>query len=362
MELIEFANIKKILVLKLDHIGDLVLATPVFRAIKDLYPDIELDALVSSGSFPVIKNSPFINKIYTYDADQFDRYGIINSITKQNNFQSILETRKNHYDLCINLREDDANIAIMNMLAAKINISFINDTIYRELLDAYVVQNKKKHAAASNFDLLKIINISKPKVIKPEIFVSEEDLHWTYEFLNNNKLHDNDIKIGVSIGGGWFLNWWPYKKYVELCQKLCHYNKKVKIIFIGGKAEEALWGNITTLNPERYISAMGRTSITQLAALSNSMDLFITNDGGPMHIVSTADKPIIALFGPSPSRRFGPLGKHNVIITKNFKCSPCPQFEHGKVPECKANRCMDSITVDEVFKAAIKIIDTIRKG
>ena len=361
MEKINLKSKKKILVVKLDHIGDVILATPVLRSLKETYPNLEMDVMVSSASYPVIQNSPFIRKIYTYDAIQFDRNHTLNEIVKDQNLKTILDIRHESYDLCIGLREDGANIAILSMMRAKNLLSFNNDTLYQSYLNLYTVQNKKKHAAENNYDLLKLLGVKKPEVIRPEIFTSKYDLDWVDDFMESNNLSREDVIIGVSMGGGWHLNWWPYINYVDLCRKICHYNKSVKIIFIGGKAEEELWRNTVNINPERFVSAMGKTTITQLAALCTKIDLFVTNDGGPMHIASTADKPIIALFGPSPSRRFRPLGNKNVIIKKPCKCSPCPQFEYGKQPQCQNNQCMQSITVDEVLDSVIKVISKIKK-
>lgn len=353
--------IQKILIVKLDHIGDLLLATPVFRSIKEKYPKIQLDLLIAEKSFPVVENSPFINRVYFYNSDDFDRGAANKDITYLKNYLTVSEIRKEQYDLCIGLREDLNNLCIQKMLKAKKNISFSTHTQYSDLMDETVINDDNKHAAEINYDLLKLLNIECPQYIQPEIFLTEKDKVWADEFWKNNNLSNEDIVIAISPGGGWYLNWWPYENFAELANKLGDYNRNVKIIWVGGKAEYEILHRIEEKYNGKMISAVGQTTIPQLAALYSKVRLVVTNDGGPMHVATAVKAKVLALFGPSPYKRFGPLGINSSVITKNYKCSPCPQFVKGNPNQCRSNDCMKAISVEEVFEKVVPILEEVQE-
>ena len=347
----------KILVIKLDHIGDLILATPVFKAISEKYPDAKVDALVSKKSKAVIENSPYIETIYSYESRDFDRNHSIDNIILADNIATICKIRQQHYDLVIGLREDLSNIPIQMMCGGAKNISFSTNSRFAEYLDEAIPNDENRHSAKINFDLLSLLDITLPEEISPQIFVGNEDKEWAKTFLENVCGMNRSKLLGFSIGGGWFLNWWPIHNYAKLAELLVKRYKDLSIVLVGGTAETALEEEFRKLTKVPYVSAVGKTSVKQLAALYSYMDLLVTNDGGPMHMATAAGTPVIALFGPSPYNRFGPLGKDNVIISKNFECSPCPQFVQGEKPKCLDNKCMKAITVEEVYNEVVKKLD-----
>lgn len=354
--------VKKILVVKLDHIGDLLLATPVFRAIKEKYTEVQLDILIGRKSFSVVENSPFIDNIYFYDSDDFDRNSDNDERTYLENYFTVCKIRENSYDLCIGLREDLNNLCIQKMLGAKYNISFSTHSDFAVLMDETTINDDKKHAAEINFDLLKLIGIHPPINIQPEIFLNRQDEKWAKDFLKKYKITDENIIIAISPGGGWYLNWWPHQNFAKLANELISYDSQIKIVWVGGNAEREILDKIRLEYKGGVISAVGKTTIPQLAALCKNVDLVITNDGGPMHIATAVRAKVLALFGPSPYKRFGPLGENSTVITKNYKCSPCTQFVKGHPNQCKSNKCMMAISIDEVLKKAISIIEGVRKN
>lgn len=346
-------DVRKLLVIKLDHLGDLLLATPVFRAIKEKYPDVQVDVLINPKAKAIVENNPFIRHTYTYSSIDFDRG---NSMVEKNfldNANAIEAVRAEHYDLAIGLREDLDNVPIQMMCGAKKNIGFRTHTKYAKYFDASAANDDRKHAAVVNFDLLSLIGIRQPSVIQPEVFFKEEDKQWAEHFLKQNHVNANDPIIGFSIGGGWFLNWWPIENFISLGDRIYQEYPDATIILIGGKAEKALEEKFIHSSHAKYVSAVDKTSILQLIALYARMNFVVTNDGGPMHMATAAGTPVIAMFGPSPCARFGPCGKDNVVLTKELPCSPphasCPQFVKGQLPPCLDNKCMKAITVDEVF-------------
>ncbi len=352
-------KINKILLIKLDHIGDLILTVPALKAVRKRYPNAQIDVMVNPKSQAVIRELSEIDHIYLYDSRDFDRDDHIDQQGLGCNINTIHKIRCEKYDICIGLREDLSNIPIQLMCGAKKNVSFSTNTQFAGYLDESVENDETKHAAKIHFDLLKKLDVEMPKMLVPEIPISEEDRLWAERFLTEHEQGAVSARIGLSIGGGWFLNWWPIENFVCLAGKMKHAYPDAEIILVGGNAEKKLEEIFQKMADFDYISAVGKADIGQMFALYEKMDLVVSNDGGPMHMATAAKTPVIALFGPSPYQRFGPLGADNTIITKKYPCSPCPQFVKGQAPHCQDNQCMKAITVDEVYQAVVAKMERI---
>lgn len=353
-------EVHSIIFMKMDHIGDMVLSTPVFRAVKERYPECSVGVLCSAKGALVLKNSPFIDDMYICNPDMFDREGANNSYTKMKDFWNIVRIREKQYDLCISLRGDLDNPAIQSMLGAKYNISFVVSK-YQEGFDYSIPNPGNMHMAVKNFELLKLVDVKKPDRLETDIFPGREDEAWADMFLESQGVTAFDTLVGISPGGGWFLNWWPWEKYAQLGKMLAKYDKSIKLVLVGGKAEKEVIEKIKSNSACDFIDASGKTTLQQLSALYGRMRLVVCNDGGTMHIATTAKAPLVALFGPSPDW-FYPVGNDNIIIHKKFACSPCPQFEAGKKPKCLNNKCMKAIEVKEVYRAVLDILNGNFRG
>lgn len=349
-------EINSILFVKLDHIGDMILATPIFQAVKEKYPKCRLGVLCSSKGKLVLLKNPYVDDIYVYNPDMFDRGKENNRFTKLVDFNTLLEVRRQQFDVCISLREDHENVIIQKMAGAKFNIAFSSDSRYSELLDYSIPNPGTIHVADKNFTLLELIDVVRPFRMKTELFPDDTDLEWAENFLQDNDVTCFDKVVIVCPGGGWFLNWWPWENYAKLCEDLCMYNSTYKVVLVGGCAEKDVIANIKRHCGEKIIDASGKTTLQQLSALCLNARLVVCNDGGPMHVASTAGVPIIAMFGPSPEW-FYPVGENNIILRKEFACSPCPQFQPGEKPKCRNNKCMKLIDEKEVFKTALEVLE-----
>lgn len=349
-------QVNSVLIVKMDHIGDMVLTTPVFRAVKKRYPDCFLGVVCSAKGKQVLLNSPFVDEVYEYNPNMFDRENKNDAVTKMSDFNSVLQVRSRKYDVCISFREDYQNTVIQKILGARYNISFSSvDLPYPELLSYMIPNPGEMHMAEKNFELLKLIDVAKPEILETELFTTENDYIWAEMFWKQQNLSAEDKVIGIIPGGGWFLNWWQWEKYARLCEMLIEHDSRIKILLVGGDAEREVIRKIKGKCSYRLIET-GRATLQQLVEIFKRVALVICNDGGIMHVASAAHIPIVALFGPSP-KSFYPVGDKNTIIHKQFSCSPCPQFKPDEKPRCLNNRCMKAIRAKEVFNEAVKLLE-----
>ncbi|MEE9118705.1 MAG: glycosyltransferase family 9 protein, partial [Calditrichia bacterium] len=180
-----------------------------------------------------------------------------------------------------------------------------------------------------------------------EVPVFDEDREFVSDFLAQNNISDKDLLIGLNPGAFRSSRCWFNERWAQLADWLIEeYGSKV--IITGGESEREMINEI--VNSMKKKSAIIATDFTlkQLAALLEKLNLFITNDTGPMHIATAMQTPLIAIFGPGDVYRVPPYCQRDraVILRKDVDCErPCYQFK------CNDRKCMELITTDDVIKA-----------
>jgi len=145
---------------------------------------------------------------------------------------------------------------------------------------------------------------------------------------------------------------WPTERFVELGQRILEQNPNVTLVITGAPSEQAgaeevcrrIGGN------ERVVSVAGRTTLRDVLVLYTIADVLVTNDSGPGHFASMTDIHNIVLFGPETPQLFGPLGEKRHVIWAELACSPCVSPYNHRFSPCSNNVCMQSITVDRVYR------------
>ncbi|MFH0789662.1 MAG: glycosyltransferase family 9 protein, partial [Pseudomonadota bacterium] len=142
---------------------------------------------------------------------------------------------------------------------------------------------------------------------------------------------------------------WPVEKYIELGERILRDPQNVIILMGAGADWETTRQVHQVLNRGRCIQFTGQTTFPELMDLFCISDLLITNDSGPAHFASLTAIRNFVFFGPETPRLYGPLGKTTQILYSDFPCSPClTAYNHRNTP-CTDNKCLQAISVDEVY-------------
>ena len=350
----ELLNIKKILIIRIDGIGDVILSTPAIRLLKERFPQAHISVLVLPKSKEILEFNSFVDRIITCNYDFLENAW--KSFTFLKEFIKLArQLKKERYDLGVDLRADFTNILLL----------FLSNIRYRVsqgirggnfLLTNNAPYKKLKHEMQRDIDVMAPLNCHYSGTLRPEIFITTKDKRLAEALLEKDDITSRDILIGFHPGAPWEYRAWPKERFAKLADLLID-KYRCKIIIIGGKDEEKLAKDIIELMRHKVINLTGKVNLRSLAALIQKMNLFICNDGGPMNIASTANTSVIALFGPQDPRRFYPLGSKSVVIYKKTPCSPCSQTI------CKLLKptCMERISVREVLNAAANILNKISK-
>ena len=156
---------------------------------------------------------------------------------------------------------------------------------------------------------------------------------------------------------------WPRDRYVELGRRLLAHDPSLRIGFTGAPAEapgaETL---VREIDDERCFLLAGRTTLRQLIVLYGLADLLVTNDSGPAHFASLTTIDVVTLFGPEHPSLFAARGPRNHVLHAGLACSPCVSALNNRTTPCRDNKCMQAISVDEVFETAVRVLDARARG
>ena len=156
--------------------------------------------------------------------------------------------------------------------------------------------------------------------------------------------------MNINTGGLFFNRSWSLTNFSALIEKIIN-TYGAYIILIGGKSDilrvEEIAASLGT--HQKVVNLAGKTSVTQLLALMEQVDLVITNDSGPLHLAVMMGTPTISFFGPESPLQYGPQGGDHTVLYKGYYCSPCLHIYNEKNSRCTDNICLKHISVDEVF-------------
>jgi len=312
--------VKKILVIKLRGIGDVVLSTIIFDSLQENFPDAKIDFLTEKASFPVLENLPQIN-----DVIEFNRKSTIERL------KLFPKIRAKKYNLVLDLFSNPATAQLTFLSGAHYRIGFP----YRGRKYAYNLfgpsERGKFHAGLLHLEVLKAFGVE----------ISSQRLYFNlgnnaYPFVNQYvsliDIMDN-LVVGLIPSGGWSSKRCEPEKFAEIGDKIAEkYGAKILILWGPGDLNDA--EKIRTIMKYKAVLAP-KSSLREMGALISRCSFVIANDSGPMHIATALDIPVLSLHGPTDPKLQGPLGdKHEWIRLEGLDCIGCNLLECPKKHEC----------------------------
>lgn len=335
----------KILVMRTDRIGDLILSTPAIESLRNLYPNAHIAVMVTSNTKAILENNPFIDEIIVYEKK--------NRLLK--NIVEAIKLRKRKFDIVIVLHPNNRSHILAFLSGARIRIGFKRNLGF--LLTKTIPHNKQlgeKHESDYTMDIIRVLSAN---AMKGNLFMTftKEDLTQVKKLLGKFAIPENTNIICIHTGSSCKSRIWPLENFLTLAEKIVLGISNTAVIFIGDKTVQEILKKHNFSNP-KITSLCGILSLNQTLALIKLSKLLVSTDSGPVHMASCVDTPSITLFGrknPGLSpKRWAPLGKNNIVIHKDVGCVIC------KAHNCeKELLCLKSITPEEVYISAKKILE-----
>lgn len=329
-------DIQKILFIRIDRIGDLVLSTPALRAVKQAFPHAQLIVLASHASCSVLVNNPYVDQVIVYDHRQ--KFG--------EKLRCLRELRKHKFDLAIDPYSDyEIRTALIALLsAARIRVGYVS--YGREAFLNLKVSSPKENKSFVDItlDVLKPLGID-AKSINPEIILSEDEDLWSQKWLKDQGIGSKPI-IGIHPGAYYESQRWPIESFAKLVNQIQD-NLEVDVVIFGSQGDKNLVDRICSLINSKVLTYVGN-DLRCFAALVSHCCILICNNSGPLHVAVAMNIPTISFMGPTNKDKWMPIGNiHKVLRIDDLSCIGC------NLGACKigTHDCMRLITPLTVLNA-----------
>lgn len=348
---------KKILVLPMYGIGDVLMTIPALRNLKE---QLEIDITylhMFKTTKDILINNPHIDENIHYPFLQTNKF---------DGLRFLVQFRKK-FDYSINFypsNRRDYNLAAF-IVGSPIRIG--HRYVRRNLLELNFLKNKtikeddNLHNVEENLRLIEFLGIKNRGSYPLEVYLTEEEKIFANEWLKGRKVYEK-ILFGIHHGTSRFKNHdkrrLPETSFAKLIDRLALEIKDSIFLLFGGPEEKSLRNAVmSAVHNKKKVLSVDSVTVRQAAALMENCRLFISNDSGPMHMAATTGVPTVAIFGPTNPVWVKPWGVKHKIVRLGLPCSPC--FRYSPKPlRCVANldyACLKNISVDQVYDACIEL-------
>ena len=324
---------KKILIIRLSSLGDIVLTQSAVQALRNEFPDAQIHYLTKKVYSPIVEMFNCVDDIHYWE----NKYTLLKNL------------RKIKFDLAIDLHSKFNTFIIKSFINAKRTVTYNKEHFLRR----QIVKKKTERTISSTvglyFTALKKIGIG-IEISEPRLFPLD-NTQMPKTFSTNEKKR----YIGLFPGALHKTKQYPIKQLADFIDSVpSEWN--CQFLIFGSKAEIGLADELNSLTDIGIIDLCGELTLQQLVFAINKMDVIITNDSGPMHIAAALAKLQIAIFGAThPKLGFAPMNKKAILLSANLQCQPCSLHGSDNCPKKHFN-CMKSISAEQILNSLKTLI------
>jgi heptosyltransferase-3 len=329
-------GIRRLLVIKLRAVGDVLLSTVVTRNLRLAFPNASIDFLTEPPSRDILAGNPHIDSTIVYDRSAMSSAGLI------------LLVRKSAYDLVIDLFGNPRTALITRLSGARFRVGYR----FRWRTYAYNIlvepRGGEVHNTQFNLDALSAIGVgTDDRRIYFQFARSDED--FVDEFLARANLQGKFL-VGLSFGGGWYTKRWDLDRFARLADRLVE-ELGAHIVLTWGPGQLSQAEQVSSMMIQKGFIPPA-TTLKQLGALLRRCSIVVSNDSGPMHIAAAVGTPVLGIFGPTNPKLQGPYGESNMTVQLDgLECLGC------NLTKCPiGHRCMVELSVEVVMAHVQKLL------
>ena len=371
-------DFRKILLIKLSAVGDVVHTIPVLNKLRRRYPMAQLDWLVTPSIAELLRHNPAISNIIEFERDAWSRPWRFAPFASYARLAA--ELRASAYDLVVDMHGQFRTAALTLATGAPARIGF--DRPRAGVWNASprkFPEQARKHAwkgAREGSWLAYTHHIPVPTLdlhavdrylnVGPILGLDREPADFSFPIpqsavsrveapLAKHGVKRTDIVV-IAPGTIWETKQWESDKFAKVARHFM--SNGFAVILIGSQRERAVSEEVARLAPGAADLA-GMTTLSELAALIHRSAICITNDSGPMHLAVALNRPVISIFGPTDPIWIGPYGRANAVLQADLECSPCylRKLKHC-VHDHACMRSVSPLAVIERAESALRAAET----
>ena len=364
---------RKILLIKLSAVGDVVHTIPVLNKLRRRYPLAQLDWLVTPAIAELLRHHPAITNIIEFEREAWSKPWRLEPFASYLRLASRL--RAAAYDLVVDMHGQFRTAALTLATGAPARIGF--DRPRAGVWDASprkFPEQARKHAwqgAREGSWLAYTNHIPVPTLdlhavdrylnVGPILGLDREPADFSFPIpqsavsqvetlLAQHGANRAEIVI-MAPGTIWETKQWGSEKFAQVAAHFL--SKGLAVILIGSQRERVVCEEVAALSPGA-IDLAGRTALSELAALIRRSAISVTNDSGPMHLAVALDRPVVSIFGPTDPVWIGPYRRANAVLHADLECSPCYL---RRLKHCRhGHACMHNVSAPAVIERAERIL------
>lgn len=348
----QIAAVQRVLVVRLDAIGDLLLSEPALGVLRRRFPNARIDLVASPVSAEVLQGNPNVDHLITYRAPWHSAWrgasvswpaetarfwGVSSALAAQN------------YDVGFELRGDLRDILFLAAAAPRTAVG-----------NSFRGGGKLLHydapvsATSHQVDMAVAIASAGGPLLPadpPHVYPSADDDAMVAPHLP----HAGARLIGMHLGAGFPSKQLPFGHFVQVVQALHAAHPAAEFLVVGAAAERRLAQALREATSLPVHDLTGKLTLLQTAAALHRCRLFIGNDSAPMHLASAVGTPVVTFFGPSEPWKFHPTGVPYRLLEVDLPCRPC-DYVHCVWQEEQRFQCMTRQSPDAIADAALELL------
>ncbi|MCE0484036.1 MAG: putative lipopolysaccharide heptosyltransferase III [Methylacidiphilales bacterium] len=357
----ELQNVRRIAVFKMRNIGDVLMTTPVLRALRETFPDAKITAIVNSGTEAMLAHNPHIDEVLVYQR-KLHHNALLGRLAYE--FQFVRELRRRRFDLTIGFTEGDRTAWYTIFIRARYRLGTAHYTVgkYDPRRRIYNLpmpfSPPTLHEVEKHFYLLEQAGLKLKSTTPGNLCLVIPDDHRAWAKNELTPLRPAPV-IHVHPVSRWLWKCWKDESMAAVIDWL-QTERQARVIVTTGpiERERQRARDIVSLCRTKPLFYDGNLSLTQTAALTAASDAYFGVDTAPMHMAAAVGVPVIALFGPTHARNWGPWTP--LVRVLSHGC-PCYETRSRACDWSQVRACLASIAVEEA-QAALDEVLAARKN
>jgi heptosyltransferase-3 len=348
-------DLRRALVVKLRHHGDVLLASPVFSVLKNHAPQLEIDALVYAETAPMLELNPAISQVQCIDRG-WKRRGWLAQAAAEWSLLSRLRGR--HYDLVVHLTEHPRGAWLARLAGARYSVApkagGRGGWWNRSFTHLYALPRAGcRHMVEINLDALRRIGVQPLENERWLSLVAGAEAERRVDGLLATHGLTEAKFVQLHPGSRWQFKCWEPERNAALIDALAARGHRVVVTAAPDADELAFVARIREQCAAPFVDLSGKLSLKELAALTSRAWLFVGVDSAPMHVAAAMGTPVVALFGPSGELEWGPWRVPHRVVASGHPCRPCGNDGCGGG---KISECLTTIGVGRVMAAVDELL------
>lgn len=336
----------RILIVQTGFLGDVILTTPVIRAVHERYPDAQISFLTTPAAEPLVRHHPLLSQVFV-----FDKRGKESGIRGLFAVAGLL--REQNFSRVFSLHKSLRTAALLAL--AKIPERFgFREAAGKFLYTRTAPRRDRKHDVERNLAILRNVGMEPEQLPATiEVHLSSVEELFLDRFLRS--LPPRRL-VGIAPGSVWLTKRWTTEGFIDVARHFLERGDEV--ILVGGKDDRDTAAAIETAFPGRIHNFVGQVSLLESAALVSKLSILVTNDSAPLHLASAFSIPTVALFCATvPEFGFGPWKTISETVgVDGLECRPCGRHGGNRCPT-GTHACRLDLRSVAVIAAAERVLE-----